>query len=253
MKNKKIFPFMMFTVISALILSFIYSCTMNPSSGKSNSNNSSVSSSSISSSAQSSAGSSLNFDQVITFQDPSFESLIRALINKPSNKIYGRDLSNITSIDLMEKGISNIQNMHGIEYCVNLSALTCSKNQLTVLDVTKNTNLTLLLCDNNNLAALDVTKNTKLSILWCGNNQLTTLDVSKNVKLDVLICFFNRLNSGVIDDILSNMYVNISNYNNITNFDIWLHGQNPAAPPSSIGSNYLIMLRNNYKRRVFTD
>ena len=41
------------------------------------------------------------------------------------------------------------------------------------------TNITELDCNENQLTALDVSKNTALTTLWCGNNQLTVLDVSQ--------------------------------------------------------------------------
>ena len=69
----------------------------------------------------------------------------------------------------------------------------CSKNQLTALDVSKNTALTTLDCTNNQLTALDVSKNTALTTLDCSVNQLTTLDVSKNTALTTLSCFNNQL------------------------------------------------------------
>ena len=74
-----------------------------------------------------------------------------------------------------------------------LSSLYCSQNQLTALDVSKNTALTTLTCYNNQLKALDVSKNTALVILECYNNQLTALDVSKNTAFTELYCDNNQL------------------------------------------------------------
>ena len=56
--------------------------------------------------------------------------------------------------------------------------MECSDNQLTSLDVSKNTALESLSCSNNNLTILDVSKNTALNWLLCYNNQLTSLDIS---------------------------------------------------------------------------
>jgi hypothetical protein len=74
-----------------------------------------------------------------------------------------------------------------------LRELHCNANQLTALDVSKNTALTGLDCSNNQLTALDVSKNTALTGLDCSNNQLTALDVSKNTALQSLNCNNNQL------------------------------------------------------------
>ena len=76
-----------------------------------------------------------------------------------------------------------------------LTALSCSFNQLTSLDISKNTALKQLYCDNNQLSKLNVNKNKKLDALFCGDNQLSSLDVSKNKKLEVLHCSDNQLSS----------------------------------------------------------
>ena len=74
-----------------------------------------------------------------------------------------------------------------------LEKLFCSKNQLTTLDVSKKTVLKSLGCSENQLTALDVSKNTALKFLYCNNNQLTALDVSKNTALTELYCYNNQL------------------------------------------------------------
>ena len=75
----------------------------------------------------------------------------------------------------------------------SLTRLDCSENQLTTLDVSKNTALKGLSCNNNQLKALDVSQNTALTTLYCFNNQLTALDLSRNTELTELYCFDNQL------------------------------------------------------------
>jgi len=98
--------------------------------------------------------------------------------------------------------------------------LDCSNNQLTALDVSKNTELTNLYCDMNQLTTLDVSKNTKLTWLNCDDNQLTTLDVSKNTELaEALNCEINRLTSL---DVSKNTKLKLLNChtNQLTSLDI---------------------------------
>jgi Leucine-rich repeat (LRR) protein len=89
----------------------------------------------------------------------------------------------------------NISNLKGIEAFTDLTVLYCSENQLTSLDVSKNTALTFLSCNENQLTSLDVSKNLFLSGLLFGFNQLTSLDVSKNAALTELNCGSNQLKS----------------------------------------------------------
>ena len=74
-----------------------------------------------------------------------------------------------------------------------LTKLLCNTNQLTALDVSKNTALTSLGCAYNHLTALDVSQNTSLTTLYCSKNQLTALDVSKNTALTTLACSGNQV------------------------------------------------------------
>ena len=74
-----------------------------------------------------------------------------------------------------------------------LTRLGCDNNRLTKLDVSKNLALTGLGCDNNRLTVLDVSKNIALTTLNCGDNRLTKLDVSNNNALTQLFCYGNML------------------------------------------------------------
>ena len=77
----------------------------------------------------------------------------------------------------------------------DVTSFDCSDNQLTSLDVSKNTSLTDLDCFNNQLMSLDVSKNTALTTLYCFDNQLTSLNVSRNRALTTLSCGGNQLTS----------------------------------------------------------
>jgi len=77
----------------------------------------------------------------------------------------------------------------------NITFLVCPENQLTSLDVSKNTTLKILACRSNQLIHLDVSKNTALESLFCRDNQLTHLDLSENTALIFLYCHGNQLAS----------------------------------------------------------
>ena len=67
----------------------------------------------------------------------------------------------ITFLDVSGTYSANgeIESMKGIEAFINLDTLDCNFNQLTSLDVSKNTVLTSLICNDNQLTGLDVSNN----------------------------------------------------------------------------------------------
>ena len=89
----------------------------------------------------------------IVITDPNLEAAIRDAISKPAGDILDSDLLGLATLNASGRGIANIS---GIEYCVNLTWLYLSENQ--IVDVSP-------------LAGL-----TRLTELWLYNNQI--VDVS---------------------------------------------------------------------------
>ena len=126
----------------------------------------------------------------------------------------------VTKIDVGDK---NISNLYGIQFFPNLKMLYCYNNQLTKLDVSKNTALVYLDCAENQLTELDVRQNAALWGLFCEGNQLSSLDVSNNTALDRLDCHLNNLTS--LDLRYNTKLTQLGcNSNNLTSLDV---SQNP--------------------------
>ena len=132
------------------------------------------------------------------FPDPVFRRYVlnHFDINK-DGKISDEEALRATTIDVSNSSDApdgkKIKSLEGVQYFTNLKQLDCHYNQLTSLDVSKNTALTTLYCYANQLTKLDVSKNIALEELSCHTNQLTTLDVSKNTALEWLFCTSNQL------------------------------------------------------------
>ena len=118
-----------------------------------------------------------------------------------------------------------------------MTTLYCGGNQLTVLDVSKNTALTELFCGNNKLTAIDVSKNTSLTAFWCYENQLTTLEVSKNTALKDLRCYSNQLTALDVSKNTALKYL-YCNSNQLTALDV---SKNTALA-------YIAFIRNKIKK-----
>ena len=101
-----------------------------------------------------------------------------------------------------------------------LTELYCSENsQLTSLDVSQNTALKTLGCDGNQIKSLDVSKNTALTALCCSDNSLTSLDVRKNTALKYLSCHSNQLTSLDVSQNTALTQLSCS-YNRLTSLDV---------------------------------
>ena len=124
------------------------------------------------------------------FPDAVFRSHLFMYCHCGDGVLTDEEIANIQFIVLPEKGIKSLK---GVEYLTAMRNLECGDNQLTELDVSKNTALTYLDCSDNQLTALNVSGCKELGDLICSGNQLTTLDVSECAKLEWLSCKNNLL------------------------------------------------------------
>ncbi len=85
------------------------------------------------------------------------------------------DIYQILSLEINNKNISDLT---GIESFISLEILNCQINQLSNLDLSKNTVLKELNCSNNQLTGLDVKNG--------NNNLLTTFDATNNPDLQCI-------------------------------------------------------------------
>ena len=80
-----------------------------------------------------------------------------------------------------------VKSLKGLEFFPELQVLSCAGNQLTALDVSRNTNLQHMNCSNNLLTGLDLSKNRSLKMLSCDGNPLMELDISPCQDLSGLV------------------------------------------------------------------
>ena len=99
----------------------------------------------------------------------------------------------IEKVSRMDIHSNEIASLKGIEFFTALTYLDCSRNNLTTLDVSKNTALKDLICLLNKITELDLSNNPSLTNLNCNLNELAELDLSKNVALQTLRCMQNQL------------------------------------------------------------
>ncbi|MBR6495137.1 MAG: hypothetical protein IKT22_07775, partial [Prevotella sp.] len=91
------------------------------------------------------------------FPDANFRSYVAAnTIDKDGNGWLSDE--EIAAVKTMNVSSKSIKDLTGIEHFTALTGLNCSKNQLTKLNVSKNTKLTVLTCFNNQISGLNMTE-----------------------------------------------------------------------------------------------
>ena len=170
-----------------------------------------------------------------TFPDESFRNWLLSQSYGADGMITDEEIAAVTYISVPEM---NIKSLKGIEYFTELADLSCSGNQLTELDLTKNIALVSLSCANNQLTSLDVSKNKALKDLNCNGNQMTSLDVSECTALTELSCKSNKLNSLKVSGCVA-LITLFCEGNQLTSLDV---SKNIALTSLSCGSNKLTSL-----------
>ena len=124
------------------------------------------------------------------FPDARFRTAITQYDTDGDGMLSYDERNAVISLSLGQKSIQSLQ---GIEYFTQLEYLYCWGNNLSALDVSKNTKLRLLDCYDNYITSLDVSGHQNLFRLFCHNNRLTSLNINNCPALTQLYCYRNRL------------------------------------------------------------
>ncbi len=125
------------------------------------------------------------------FPDDFFREFVASEFDRDRDGVLSAaEISKVESININGSGTGDVT---GIGYFTNLKELDCYNNQLTKLDLSKNTELKMLNCAYNTLNSLDLSANTKLETLHCENTGIGSLNVSTAAALKELVCSGNRL------------------------------------------------------------
>ena len=124
------------------------------------------------------------------FPDARFRTAIEQYDTDADGMLSYDERNAVTNLSLANKSIQSLQ---GIEYFKELQTLACNDNNLSALNVSKNTKLRRLDCYNNYITNLDVSGHQSLFRLFCYNNRLTSLNIDNCPALTQLYCYRNRL------------------------------------------------------------
>ena len=117
---------------------------------------------------------------MFNFPDKNFRDVVKTFDTDDNNILSDTEIAAVKKIDCKGRAITNLK---GIEYFTALEYLYCYDNELTELDLRRNTKLKELNCSTNRLTVLDLSQNPKLKRVICSENALTALNLSSNSKL----------------------------------------------------------------------
>ncbi|MBQ8691899.1 MAG: hypothetical protein IJ576_07605, partial [Synergistaceae bacterium] len=150
------------------------------------------------------------------FPDALFRLVVAYLDVNSDGQLSNAEIANCTTLNLSGGGITTLE---GIEYLTSLTYLSCYSNDLTELDVSKNTKLTELNCAlNENLTSLKIGGNTNLVTLECWGDKISELDLSGCSSLKSLRAFTNGLKTLKLNGCTSLEEADLPN-NQLTEFD----------------------------------
>ncbi len=112
--------------------------------------------------------------EFVTFDDANLEAVVRSALGKPTEGITGGDMATLTSLDA---AASNVSDLGGLEYAINLSELSLYGNQLSDLTPLQGlVSLERLYLYNNQVSDLTPLQGlTSLDRLYVNNNQISDL------------------------------------------------------------------------------
>ena len=134
-----------------------------------------------------------------------------------ATRILDAEAANVTNLNVSSQSLTSLK---GIEYFTNLTNLNANVNNLTSIDLSKNTKLSTLYLIKCGLTTIDVSKNTELTYLSLEQNSLSSIDVSNNAKLQYLGVYANyKLTSLDVskNTELTRLYATL---NNLTTIDV---------------------------------
>jgi len=134
-------------------------------------------------------------DQEVTFSDKNLEEVIREEIGKSSGPIYTSDLEEITHL---WASYEDIEDLNGLEHCVNLKQLYLVGNNIYDISSLANlTNLTYLDLGGNNISDISPLSNLiNLTFLRLVSNNISNISFFSNL---INLTYLNLNNNDISD------------------------------------------------------
>ena len=160
------------------------------------------------------------------FDDEVFYKAIVDAYNKENKtslpyttNLTDEQLSTITDLSYGDFDLENINSTKGIEKLISLTYLDLEFNNISSIDLSKNTSLTDLMLRSNKISSIDLSQNTSLTSLSLSSNKISSIDLSNNTALRQLNLASNNISNIDLSNNTSLTDLNLRS-NNISNIDL---------------------------------
>ena len=152
------------------------------------------------------------------FPDTEFQRYLHSIDWLGDGYISDYELHQTTYINVNNQ---QIQSLKGIEYFERLTRLDCNHNEITRLDLSRNSQLSEINCQYNQLDSLILENHSQLSWLSCNDNRLTQLRIYNAPSLSMLFCGNNQLQNFDFDVMpqLTDLFADNNPLTHIADFD----------------------------------
>jgi len=118
-----------------------------------------------------------------SFTCPNFLAVVRHILTRPTGPIM---FSDVKDWEVLNFPSSNITSLAGIEHFVSLEGLMAGENNLSYVDLSRNTQLTTIWLRGNNLTTIDLSGLGRLGYVNLSHNQLHTVTFGYNPRMSLL-------------------------------------------------------------------
>ena len=168
-----------------------------------------------------------------------FDFLLDKYDTNKDGELSSEEASQVVTLDCSGLGIYSLD---GIEHFTNLTALDCSNNHISSLNVSELAKLQSLNCSDNQISTLNVFALAKLTTLNCQKNQIAALDLTRNSDLVHLDCQGNKLS---VLTVRRNPKLNrLIGNDNLPGFKVYITSSQEWTVFVSISSNGIIEVSN---------
>lgn len=169
-------------------------------------------------------------------------------INLYNNQLQSLDVTKNLKLD---KLIAGVNRLTAIDLTKNtkLTDFRCGSNLFTQIDFSKNKFLDTLTVCGNKIISVDISNNPNLIQVSFSKNQLKSIDITANDKLMDFTANFNKMNTDMVDQVISTLLISIIENNKRNGrFEITNN-----AIPSNKGLENVAIMKDQFGWKVLTD
>ena len=125
-------------------------------------------------------------EAVVEIPDPNFKAILVENTDINTNGNSEIEVSEAENYNGKLSAVeSNISDAEGLQYFINISAILMYDNNLTSIDVSKNTKVTQLLVERNDLTSIDISNLSVLTDFKAHSNELTQANLANGNNVNM--------------------------------------------------------------------